>query len=417
MLLTKRKLIITSGVLVFTSVSLISVACSNVSNENIIQNSMKLDNKEINYAVLDNFYSWESDQNYQLPVPTVINNSDKLSNFLVSLKYEFLKFHELISGNENEKLKDQISDTIHKIKETYNSEWFKKHTILIDYGDKKGALIDHKVNSWNEKVKIQNLQSISLTNNSIEIVYKKPENLKVNQKFNTVLYELKNSDFNLESSTNYGIKTLWNTTTRKVKIEDREINSSANFTASLYQANHNWSLAKDINNKILEHDSIATTIIKNQVELSSLITESKLLAKNQKWDSKVNEQLQKMSDHFDKNFFSDNILVLVSVNGWVNNFHEGDSLYIEDYNAEVIDNNVEITLYRSAVNVNTELIELSNNPIFNYSTDKFASKRIPSEDSSPDVTLFMAINKNKFRNLENTNSILTVKPLSKDNSL
>ncbi|WP_371246379.1 hypothetical protein ACA758_05145 [Mycoplasmopsis agassizii] len=415
MLLTKKKLVFVASVTTITFVSTISVACSNTSSENLIQNSVKLDNKEINYAVLDNFYLWDLENNYSFPEPVIINNNEKLSNFLVSLKYEFLKFHELITGNESESIKNQINDTINRIKSTYSGEWFKEHTILIDYGGKKGALTDHKVNSWNEKVEIQNLQSISLTNNSIEIIYKKPEDLKVNQKFNTVLYELKNSDFNLKSNTNYGIKTLWNTT-RKVKIENREINSSANFTASLYQANHNWNLAKDINNKILEHDSIATTIIKNEAELNNLITESKLLAKNQKWDPKVYEQLQKISTHFNKNFFVDNVLVLVSVNDWVHNFHESMSLYIEDYNAEVIDNNVEITLYRSTVNVNTELIKQSNNPIFNYSSDKFTSKKISSDDSSPDVTLFMAINKNKFRNLEETNSILTVKPLSKDNS-
>ncbi|WP_371246679.1 hypothetical protein ACA758_01755 [Mycoplasmopsis agassizii] len=406
----KKILIISAFGLVLTP-TLIAVSCSpNIVNE-LGQNKIIIDNKTVKYTAMN--LAWASitmnSSIYKNIVtkPISINNFEKMSEFLKDWKNKLLEREKNIDIDNIKNLTEIINELEKQIKEYYSKEWFNKNTLIIDFG----CYIDAKIvtdNSdfWIKNNVVKNLKNIEINKDKLTLVYDHSEVDKKNSgswiRYYPVFYEINNNEFNLNKNYNYKVEKITTTTTRKILIENRKYNAGSYFNFVTHSLDGNetsgWKFAQDLTLKKTYSEwfrkRIGTILVKTYEKFKELFN----------FNLNSTPVVKSAFLEFNEEFFKDNVLNLISVNEWANNFTSGDQ-FIQDYNASIDNNNLNITLYRTGLVSNDRIKKKIPRYIKNKTIWDYTKILLPESD---DVTLFIPLKKSEFENYKTADVNISV---------
>ncbi|PAF54878.1 hypothetical protein [Mycoplasmopsis agassizii] len=430
MKLNKKTILLTAGILSITTLPLIYVACdlgSYDSSPYIGKDQVLTDDRKvIKYtSINEKFFRYLNEQGKNHKLSEVISSDDGLNTVLQSWVNNYARYErslENVSHNleANER---ELLQAARDLRTVYTKEWFKDNTLVIDYGGTRYANLEKiDYSFFNEKTKIKNLAKIevvqyadNVANNEkeIEITYADKKYVRT---ISPVIYELKNKDFKLTSSGNYLVKK-YSLDDSKVLKTERVINASSflNIDVSKYNSNGwtRWNLpgenliqsksnAREGEEIQVANNSVATRFIKSKEELENLIkiTKESYLKSNAEDNSAI-EEFDKVITYFDSDFFKDNVLSILAVDNWFDHYRwESEYRFVGDYNADIVKNNVDIKLFWYSYVITGKYVNPKAEVKFTSRPEKYKTTPITLIWPDRDATLFMAISRNKFTNID-----------------
>ncbi|PAF54881.1 hypothetical protein [Mycoplasmopsis agassizii] len=438
MKITKKKLLLLAMASTTLLVLPIShVSCTSKTDDNLLmKNTFIVDGKRIQYAAFNNLLpkyistknEWSNKDHLKIK-PDVINSVAKLYSVLGWWR---VNFNKNITNYKNPKtlfVTKGFDEGLQAIFAHYTKEWFSENTLLIDYG----GLIGTETTNHGDTLLIENkkafaVDKIIVKDQEIDLVYKEPAIKYESDLYFPILIEMKNKDFDLKENQTYHVTKKWDTNVEEVKLEDREVNAFAYLNlglASSYLKNKykDWSKIKrefkpyNEVKRITDLPYDASKIVTTKKDFDLLIStyqdhyEAKAKELNQK-SGLSNYVVNNMKQLFDRFFFKNNVLVVVSLSEWARKRIQSDSVYAKDYHANLKGNILEITFYepdKDEDSNNQEKFGFSVNPEFIREEKFYNAIDLNKNNDGSNAWLFFAIDKNKVKNIESLKTNISLK--------
>ncbi|PAK21804.1 hypothetical protein CJJ23_00460 [Mycoplasmopsis agassizii] len=285
--------------------------------------------------------------------PVLLETNDQLKEFVEKWKQlilkNFDKKQKFFSSplTVRNKIENKLEKAINSFNKNYDTDFFKKNIIIIDYGGQIRPLGKDKKMDSNSTFTINNLHKIKVEGNQITLEYfsEKDFFLKSEEYAQpySAIYSLDRTMFGLNSD-NYVIK-------KQLKKPKTETQTSSRFLDYFSYITQDLSRFEDIENTLWDKKTLegpakfATIIIKSKSELKNLLEKY-----SQSFEKKFSKNFLvkisgKIIKDFSDNYFEDNVLVLLSGFRWPGNVSLFSNTIELSYDVSIVENNLKFTVF------------------------------------------------------------------------
>ncbi|PAF54926.1 hypothetical protein [Mycoplasmopsis agassizii] len=337
------------------------------------------------------------DQEVKNLQPLVLRSKKQLIRFLNNWKNSLLNKFDTDEKTQRDlglsklKLTEMFDDFMKQIIKQFNSEYFDKNLIVIDFGNKYSALGQKSKYFFDTQIIIKNLVDIYPSNNKIIITYDvSDKKVDDNSELYSVFYSLNKKQFNLRNE-NYTVVKRSFDKKRQTPISKRALEVASYITQDLSR----YPVENDYNNWIRNRlwENFASIVLHSKREFNTFVNEfAKFYRRRYKKDF-PKSQMQNMMETYNDEYFKDNKLVLLSAYDYVSNNDLFNDFIENSYDLKLKGNELTFTIFKKDTRPTNDALTPQDHVVFeNKSKDE--GQLMHQADGRRQHTLFLKLPRN-----------------------